>query len=311
MNFVCIHFRYYSNQVSNVMKILNVAEKNDAAKTISNFLSNGTARRVSIQMCITVDGCAINISHYHYCFVNCRLRGCHNTTKYIRFPHNFADKRQTWWWHQFRDICWHMNLSAVTVAGRAVIPLVCSMRQWSNNAQRIPWKSRKRWREKCVSMFPNFVIYLYIIHWLIPNSNSNFIQVRSCGALIIWTDCDREGENIGYEIIDVCRSLKPNIPVYRAKFSEITAASIKRALQNIGQPDERQSQAVDVRSELDLRIGAAFTRFQTLRYQSVFPTQVDGLVSYGSCQIPTLGFVARRFMEVEKFIPQPFWKIKS
>lgn len=135
--------------------------------------------------------------------------------------------------------------------------------------------------------------------------------MRSCGALIIWTDCDREGENIGYEIIDVCRSLKPNIPVYRAKFSEITAASIKRALQNIGQPDERQSQAVDVRSELDLRIGAAFTRFQTLRYQSVFPTQVDGLVSYGSCQIPTLGFVARRFMEVEKFIPQPFWKIKS
>lgn len=73
--------------------------------------------------------------------------------------------------------------------------------------------------------------------------------------MIIWTDCDREGENIGYEIIDVCKAVKPNIAVYRAKFSEITAAGIHRALNNVCQPDLRQSQAVDVRSELDLRIG--------------------------------------------------------
>lgn len=40
-------------------------------------------------------------------------------------------------------------------------------------------------------------------------------EVRGCGALIIWTDCDREGENIGYEIIQVCQSIKPNIRVFR------------------------------------------------------------------------------------------------
>lgn len=104
--------------------------------------------------------------------------------------------------------------------------------------------------------------------------------------------------------------MKPNIRVFRAKFSEITSAAVFRALNNVVEPDLRQSQAVDVRSELDLRIGAAFTRFQTLRYQRVFPVQIDGLVSYGSCQIPTLGFVARRFMDREKFIPQKFWKLK-
>lgn len=43
--------------------------------------------------------------------------------------------------------------------------------------------------------------------------------------------------------------------MYRAKFSEITAAAIHRALNNVIEPDLRQSQAVDVRSELDLRIG--------------------------------------------------------
>jgi len=40
-------------------------------------------------------------------------------------------------------------------------------------------------------------------------------EVRSCNTLIIWTDCDREGENIGFEIIQVCQAVKPNIRVYR------------------------------------------------------------------------------------------------
>lgn len=108
----------------------------------------------------------------------------------------------------------------------------------------------------------------------------------------------------------MCRAVKPSIKVFRAKFSEITSASVFRALNTVGEPDLRQSQAVDVRSELDLRIGAAFTRFQTLRYQAVFPAQVSGLLSYGSCQIPTLGFVVRRYNDIENFIQQKFWKLK-
>lgn len=136
-------------------------------------------------------------------------------------------------------------------------------------------------------------------------------EVRGSQTLIIWTDCDREGENIGFEIIEVCRAVKSQIRVLRAKFSEITAPSIKRAIENLAEPDDRQNDAVNVRSELDLRIGAAFTRFQTLRLQNVFPEKiVNNLISYGSCQIPTLGFVAQRYKEIENFIPQAFWKIK-
>lgn len=45
---------------------------------------------------------------------------------------------------------------------------------------------------------------------------------------------------------------------FRAKFSEITKQSIERALQTLGEPDEAISDAVDVRSELDLRIGIDF-----------------------------------------------------
>lgn len=155
------------------------------------------------------------------------------------------------------------------------------------------------------------------VHRYVPE---NFIQIqktlekeiRDCHALIIWTDCDREGEHIGFEVIEVCRKIKSNIHVYRAKFSDMTAASLNRALDNLVAPDDRINQAVNVRIELDLRIGAAFTRFQTLRMQMVFPNKImNNLVSYGSCQIPTLGFVAQRYKEIENFIPQDFWKIKS
>ncbi|KAM5152554.1 DNA topoisomerase 3-alpha [Mantella aurantiaca] len=136
-------------------------------------------------------------------------------------------------------------------------------------------------------------------------------EMRQCQALIIWTDCDREGENIGFEIIDVCRAVKQNLQVFRARFSEITPRSIQAACENLIQPDQNTSDAVDVRQELDLRIGAAFTRFQTLRLQKIFPSVLaDQLISYGSCQFPTLGFVVERFKAIQAFIPEAFYKIR-
>ena len=59
-----------------------------------------------------------------------------------------------------------------------------------------------------------------------------------------------------------------------------------------------------------LSAGAAFTRFQTLRLQKVFPNVLtDQLISYGSCQFPTLGFVVERYKQVQAFVAEPFWKL--
>ncbi|XP_042770380.1 DNA topoisomerase 3-alpha isoform X3 [Panthera leo] len=136
-------------------------------------------------------------------------------------------------------------------------------------------------------------------------------ETRQCQALVIWTDCDREGENIGFEIIHVCRAVKPSLPVLRARFSEITPRAVQTACENLTEPDPRVSDAVDVRQELDLRIGAAFTRFQTLRLQRIFPEVLaEQLISYGSCQFPTLGFVVERFKAIQAFVPEVFHKIK-
>ena len=48
-------------------------------------------------------------------------------------------------------------------------------------------------------------------------------EARRAQTLMIWTDCDREGEHIGYEIVTVCRRANPRLTVKRARFSAIIA----------------------------------------------------------------------------------------
>lgn len=50
-------------------------------------------------------------------------------------------------------------------------------------------------------------------------------------------------------------TVKPNLQVFRARFSEITLHAVRTACENLTQPDQKTSDAVDVRQELDLRIG--------------------------------------------------------
>ncbi|KAI8918611.1 DNA topoisomerase [Powellomyces hirtus] len=135
-------------------------------------------------------------------------------------------------------------------------------------------------------------------------------EARQAQVLVIWTDCDLEGENIGAEVMDVCRRANPRIQIKRARFSIIQHREIWEAWSRLGNIDLRQAAAVDARAELDLRIGAVFTRFMTLTLQPEFPELGEGkIISYGSCQFPTLGFVVERYMKQQRFVPEDFWKI--
>ncbi|KAJ3215748.1 DNA topoisomerase 3-alpha [Clydaea vesicula] len=53
--------------------------------------------------------------------------------------------------------------------------------------------------------------------------------------------------------------------------------------------------------ELDLRIGASFTRMQTLKLQSNFDMLKDKVLSFG--------FVVDQYKKVENFVPEEFWYI--
>lgn len=134
-------------------------------------------------------------------------------------------------------------------------------------------------------------------------------EAKNHQALIIWTDGDREGENIGFQIIRVCTNVNRNMKILRAKFSEITPRAMGICISNLVAPDEHVSRAVDIRKELDIRFGYAFTRYQTDLLKRSGCIQGKSVVSYGPCQFPTMGFVINRYLEILRFIPQPFWSI--
>ncbi|KXN68698.1 prokaryotic type I DNA topoisomerase [Conidiobolus coronatus NRRL 28638] len=134
-------------------------------------------------------------------------------------------------------------------------------------------------------------------------------EARRAQILIIWTDCDREGENIGEEIANICKKANSNIIVYRAKYSVVQPSHIHNACKSPITIDILQAQAVNIRMIIDLRIGASLTRFQTLSLKAAFPELDKDIISYGSCQFPTLGFIVDQYEKAKSFIPENFWYI--
>eukprot|EP00808_Paulinella_micropora_P003762 g1099.t1 len=148
----------------------------------------------------------------------------------------------------------------------------------------------------------------------VPDASKNIFttlqrEAKRCAWLILWLDCDREGENIAFEVIDACLQVK-RLEIYRARFSALIERDIKQACQTLVEPNRNQAMAVDARSEIDLRIGAVFTRFQTLRIQNKFVDLQDNVISYGPCQFPTLGFVVDAYKKHHDFKAEPFWYLE-
>jgi DNA topoisomerase-3 len=140
-------------------------------------------------------------------------------------------------------------------------------------------------------------------------------QARAADTLILWLDCDREGENIAFEVVAACAAANPRLTILRARFSSLSGPEIGRALASLGPPDAAAAAAVDARQEVDLRVGAAFTRLQTLLLQHRFDWAAGGLdgdrplLSYGPCQFPALGLIVQRAWEARAHVAEPFWYV--
>ena len=72
---------------------------------------------------------------------------------------------------------------------------------------------------------------------------------RDADILVLWLDCDREGEAIAYDVMEVCLQSrgKKNLECLRAHFSALTSQQINDAMCNLTAADKNLADAVKLR----------------------------------------------------------------
>ena len=124
--------------------------------------------------------------------------------------------------------------------------------------------------------------------------------------VIVATDYDREGELIGVEALEIIKNKTPfKGDIQRAKFSALTGTEIREAFDNLIAVDYNLSDSAKAREEIDLLWGAVLTRY----FSIITGRMGKDFLSIGRVQTPTLAIVVKRELEIESFVPRPFWVI--
>lgn len=63
-------------------------------------------------------------------------------------------------------------------------------------------------------------------------------EAKKCNTLLLWLDGDLEGENICFEVIQVCKAANPRMEIFRARFSALIQRDIFRTLHNPERPNQ-------------------------------------------------------------------------
>ena len=124
--------------------------------------------------------------------------------------------------------------------------------------------------------------------------------LKDAEELIVATDEDREGESIGWHLIQL---LSPTVPVKRMVFSEITSDAILEALSNTRDLDENLVAAQETRRVVDRLYGYTLS---PLLWKKIAPK-----LSAGRVQSVAVRVLVERETERMKFRSGSFWDLKA
>ena len=123
-------------------------------------------------------------------------------------------------------------------------------------------------------------------------------KVKDAKTIYIATDPDREGEAIGWHLIEI---LKPKVPIKRLVFHEITKSAIQESFEHTREIDSSLVSAQEARRILDRLWGYLVS--EKLWYN------IKGGLSAGRVQSPAVKIVVDREKERSLFKENEYWSI--
>ncbi|MDX1636407.1 MAG: type I DNA topoisomerase [Balneolaceae bacterium] len=169
------------------------------------------------------------------------------------------------------------------------------------SAKEVPSKYKKEeWANLGVNTEEDFEP-LYVI----PSGKKKVVNklkklLKNADELVLATDEDREGEAISWHLVDL---LKPDVPVKRMVFREITKEAIQDALENFRDIDMNLVNAQETRRIIDRLAGYTIS---PLLWKKIAP----GL-SAGRVQSVAVRFLVERERERMKFRSARYWDLKA
>ena len=175
------------------------------------------------------------------------------------------------------------------------------IRDLPRGAADIPAKYKKEpWARLGVNPEDNFEP-LYVVS---PDKKKKVADLKAklkqCDQLYLATDPDREGEAIAWHLLEV---LKPQVPVRRMVFNEITRSAIIEAAENTRELDENLIDAQETRRILDRLYGYEVS---PVLWKKVMPR-----LSAGRVQSVATRVIVERERERMAFVSAEYWDIRA
>ncbi len=175
------------------------------------------------------------------------------------------------------------------------------VRDLPNGAKDIPEELKKEsWSNLGVNVDADFEP-LYVV----PSEKKKVVAdlkkaLKDADELILATDEDREGESIGWHLLDL---LQPKVPVSRIVFSEVTKKAINDAMQHRRQLDMNLVKAQETRRVLDRLFG--------YRLSPLLWKKIRAGLSAGRVQSVAVRILVQRELERMAFKSGTYWDLEA